>query len=68
MDRIAELAVQYGGKIDSGPQLFPISSTYYAVLFQDPYGNKYEMVHRLNGWIQNITQRLGPLTGLSFFQ
>ncbi|WP_338025376.1 VOC family protein [Caldalkalibacillus thermarum] len=46
--RIAELVVRYGGTIDSGPWQFPISPTYYAVYFQDPCGNKYEMVHRLN--------------------
>ncbi|KZM54653.1 VOC family protein [Aeribacillus sp. FSL K6-1121] len=48
VDRIAELVVRYGGTIDSGPWQFPISPTYYAVYFQDPCGNKYEMVHRLN--------------------
>jgi len=48
VDRVAELVKQYGGMIDSGPRLFPISPTYYAVYFQDPCGNKFEMVHRLN--------------------
>jgi catechol 2,3-dioxygenase-like lactoylglutathione lyase family enzyme len=48
VDRIAELVVRYGGVINSGPRLFPISPTYYAVYFEDPCGNKYEMVHRLN--------------------
>ncbi|ATY85795.1 hypothetical protein CVV65_13375 [Kyrpidia spormannii] len=48
VDRIAELVKQYGGTIISGPRLFPISPTYYAVYFQDPCGNKYEMVHRLD--------------------
>lgn len=45
---IADLVVENGGKIIDGPRLFPISPTYYAVYFEDPCGNKYEMVHRLN--------------------
>jgi len=48
VDRIAELVRQHGGTIDDGPRQFPISPTYYAVYFQDPCGNKFEMVHRLN--------------------
>jgi len=45
---IANLVVKNGGKIIDGPRLFPISPTYYAVYFEDPCGNKYEMVHRLS--------------------
>ncbi|MWV46366.1 hypothetical protein GRF59_22435 [Paenibacillus sp. HJL G12] len=48
VDRLAELVSQAGGHIESGPQLFPISPTYYAVYFEDPCGNKFEIVHRLN--------------------
>ncbi|MUT68589.1 VOC family protein [Paenibacillus sp. NEAU-GSW1] len=48
VDRIASLVKQAGGTINDGPRLFPISPTYYAVYFEDPCGNKYEMVHRLN--------------------
>lgn len=48
VDHIAKLVTENGGKINGGPQLFPISPTYYAVYFEDPCGNKYEMVHRLN--------------------
>ncbi|CCQ95027.1 conserved hypothetical protein [[Clostridium] ultunense Esp] len=48
VDRIAKLVEQSGGTITSGPQLFPISPTYYAVYFEDPCGNAYELVHRLN--------------------
>ncbi|TCL57719.1 putative lactoylglutathione lyase [Hydrogenispora ethanolica] len=48
VDRIAELVVRSGGKISDGPRLFPISPTYYAAYFEDPCGNKYEIVHRLN--------------------
>ena len=31
-----------------GPRLFPISPSYYAVYFEDPCGNKYEFLHRLD--------------------
>ncbi|GAA3404786.1 VOC family protein [Paenibacillus hodogayensis] len=48
VDRIAALVRDNGGTITDGPRLFPISPTYYAVYFQDPCGNAYEMVHRLN--------------------
>lgn len=48
VDRMAALVEQSGGTIHSGPQFFPISPTYYAVYFQDPCGNRYEIVHRLN--------------------
>jgi len=44
VDQIAQL----GGKINEGPRLFPISKSYYAVYFEDPCGNKYELVHRLD--------------------
>lgn len=48
VDRLATLIKEIGGKITSGPQQFPISPTYYAVYFEDPCGNQYEIVHRLN--------------------
>lgn len=48
VNSVAKLVKEAGGTITSGPQLFPISPTYYAVYFEDPCGNKYEMVHRLN--------------------
>ena len=48
VDRLATLIKEIGGKITSGPQQFPISHTYYAVYFEDPSGNQYEIVHRLN--------------------
>lgn len=47
VDRIAQLVQGIGGKINDGPRLFPISKSYYAVYFEDPCGNKYEFVHRL---------------------
>lgn len=48
VDHIAKLVKENGGTINDGPRLFPISPTYYAVYFEDPCGNKYEIVHRLN--------------------
>ncbi|SMG53898.1 VOC family protein [Paenibacillus aquistagni] len=48
VDRIAALVQAAGGSITSGPEQLPISPTYYAVYFEDPCGNKYELVHRLN--------------------
>ncbi|MEW6405797.1 MAG: VOC family protein [Chloroflexota bacterium] len=48
VDQIAQLVRKIGGKINDGPRQFPISKTYYAVYFEDPYGNKYELVHRLD--------------------
>lgn len=48
VDQIAKLVQECGGTINDGPRLFPISPTYYAFYFEDPCGNKYEMVHRLN--------------------
>jgi catechol 2,3-dioxygenase-like lactoylglutathione lyase family enzyme len=46
VDAIAALVADAGGIITSGPALMPISPDYYAVFFEDPVGNKYEMVHR----------------------
>lgn len=48
VDRLSQLIKEAGGRITSGPQQFPISPTYYAVYFEDPCGNQYEIVHRLN--------------------
>ena len=48
VDQIAQLVQEIGGKINEGPKLFPISKSYYAVYFEDPCGNKYELVHRLD--------------------
>ncbi|MFZ5911051.1 MAG: VOC family protein [Chloroflexota bacterium] len=48
VDRIAQLAREAGGKINDGPRQFPISKSYYAVYFEDPCGNKYEFVHRVD--------------------
>lgn len=48
VDRIALLVESAGGTLTDGPRPFPISPTYYAVFFEDPCGNKFEMMHRLN--------------------
>ncbi|MFP4974402.1 VOC family protein [Paenibacillus sp. CN-4] len=48
VDHIAKVVKESGGVINDGPRLFPISPTYYAVYFEDPCGNKYELVNRLN--------------------
>lgn len=46
VDAIAKLVADAGGVITDGPRLMPISPDYYAVYFEDPVGNAYEMVHR----------------------
>jgi predicted enzyme related to lactoylglutathione lyase len=48
VDRIAALVAEIGGKITSGPQQFPISPSYYAVFFEDPGGNAFEVTYRIN--------------------
>ncbi|MDO3680359.1 VOC family protein [Paenibacillus ehimensis] len=48
VDSIAQLVRESGGTVTAGPKLFPISPTYYAVYFEDPCGNAYEIVYRLN--------------------
>jgi len=48
VDRIAQVVREAGGTINDGPRQFPISPSYYAVYFEDPCGNKYELVHRVD--------------------
>lgn len=48
VDRIARVVQQNGGKIRDGPREYPISPSYYALYFEDPCGNPYELVHRLD--------------------
>jgi predicted enzyme related to lactoylglutathione lyase len=48
VDRMAQLVRDSGGKIIDWPRLFPISPSYYAVYFEDPCGNRYEFLHRLD--------------------
>ena len=47
VDRIAEVARGAGGLNIEGPELSPeYSDDYYAVFFEDPDGNRLEVVHR----------------------
>jgi catechol 2,3-dioxygenase-like lactoylglutathione lyase family enzyme len=46
VDHIADLVRESGGKITSGPQYYPISPSYYAVYFEDPCGNPFEVTYR----------------------
>ncbi len=48
VDRIAQVVRDSGGTITDGPRLFPISASYYSVYFEDPCGNRYEYLHRLD--------------------
>ena len=47
VDRIGELVRRVGGQNIEGPALLPeYSEDYYAVFFEDPDGNRLEVVHR----------------------
>jgi predicted enzyme related to lactoylglutathione lyase len=47
VDRIGEVARRVGGQNVEGPALSPeYSEDYYAVFFEDPDGNRLEVVHR----------------------
>jgi predicted enzyme related to lactoylglutathione lyase len=48
VDRLAALVKEIGGKITDGPRQFPISPSYYAVFFEDPNGNPYEIMYRID--------------------
>lgn len=49
VDRLAEVVKKAGGSNVSGPKACPeYSSTYYAVFFEDPCGNKLEICYREN--------------------
>ena len=49
VDRLGEIVEAAGGRNVSGPRLCPeYSSTYYAVFFEDPCGNKLEICFRRN--------------------
>lgn len=48
VDSFARLVAESGGKILDGPRQFPISTSYYAFYFEDPVGNRYEFMHRLD--------------------
>ena len=47
VDRIGEVVRRLGGRNIDGPALLPeYSEDYYAVFFEDPDGNRLEVVHR----------------------
>jgi catechol 2,3-dioxygenase-like lactoylglutathione lyase family enzyme len=47
VDEIAELLGPAGAKNISGPKACPdYTPTYYAVFFEDPFGNRLEICHR----------------------
>jgi predicted lactoylglutathione lyase len=49
VNRLADLVKKAGGRNVSGPKPCPeYSSTYYAVFFEDPCGNKLEICYREN--------------------
>jgi catechol 2,3-dioxygenase-like lactoylglutathione lyase family enzyme len=47
VDRVGEVVRGAGGRIESGPRACPeYSDTYYAVFFEDPCGNRLEVLYR----------------------
>jgi predicted enzyme related to lactoylglutathione lyase len=49
VDRLGEVVKTAGGRNISGPKACPeYSSTYYAIFFEDPSGNKLEICFRKN--------------------
>ena len=48
VDRVAGIVLEAGARDISGPKVMPeYSETYYAVFFEDPWGNLLEVVHWL---------------------
>ena len=47
VDRVADLVRSIGATVTGGPREYPeYGGTYYAVYFEDPAGNKLEVVYR----------------------
>lgn len=47
VDRVAAICREAGARVDSGPRECPeYGPSYYAFFFQDPCGNRLEIVHR----------------------
>ena len=46
-ERIARLIGEGGGKVSSAPHLFTIRPSHYAVFFEDPNGNQFQGMRRL---------------------
>jgi predicted enzyme related to lactoylglutathione lyase len=50
VDRAAAAAREGGAQVTSGPQEYPeYGPGYYAVFFEDPSGNRLEVMHRSRG-------------------
>jgi catechol 2,3-dioxygenase-like lactoylglutathione lyase family enzyme len=49
VDRLAAVAEGAGARELSGPQKMPYGPDYYAVYFEDPSGNRFEIYFRLEG-------------------
>ena len=45
VDRLAEVAVRAGARNVEGPM--PYEAGYYAAFFEDPFGNRFEVCHRI---------------------
>jgi predicted enzyme related to lactoylglutathione lyase len=47
VERLAEVVRRAGGRVTSGPKVYPeYRGNYFAVFFEDPSGNRLEIVHR----------------------
>ena len=47
VERMAAVVRSAGGRITSGPKVYPeYRGTYFAVFFEDPSGNRLEVVYR----------------------
>jgi catechol 2,3-dioxygenase-like lactoylglutathione lyase family enzyme len=47
VDRVAAIAREVGARVESGPRECPeYDPSYYAFFFQDPSGNRFEIVYR----------------------
>jgi catechol 2,3-dioxygenase-like lactoylglutathione lyase family enzyme len=49
VDRVAAVVGSGGGREISGPKRMPYGPDYYAVYFEDPSGNRFEIYYRLEG-------------------
>jgi catechol 2,3-dioxygenase-like lactoylglutathione lyase family enzyme len=49
VDRLAAVVETGGGREISGPKRMPYGPDYYAVYFEDPSGNRFEIYYRLEG-------------------
>lgn len=47
VDELAAVVVKAGGRNVEGPEKQPYFGSYYAVYFEDPCGNRFEIYHRV---------------------